>query len=64
MIVNLKCSECNHVYNFDIGEPSLDKNCTLVFENDSVCPACKVRGKDLLTELGQFQMTAWHLGGI
>lgn len=63
MIVNLKCGSCNSVYNFDVGEPDLDKNDILVFENVPICPVCKVRGKDLLTELGQSQMTAWLMGG-
>jgi rubredoxin len=59
MIVNLKCGNCKHIYNFEVGEPSI-KNGKLVFEIKSVCPKCKVVDKDLLTERGQSQMTAWH----
>lgn len=61
MIVNLKCGECRHIYDFDVGEPSMDKNYRLVFENIPECPKCKARDKELLTEKGQGQMTAWHL---
>jgi rubredoxin len=62
MIVNLKCGSCQHVYNYEVGKPSMDKNYTLVFENIPVCPKCGAKDKELLTELGQSQMTAWHLG--
>lgn len=64
MIVNLKCGECQHVYDYQVGEPSMDKNYTLVFENKSICPKCGAKDKDLLTELGQSQMTDWHLGKL
>jgi rubredoxin len=64
MLVNLKCGNCKHVYDFEVGKPSLDKNYKLVFEIKSVCPKCKVVDKDLLTERGQSQMTAWHLGTL
>jgi len=64
MLVNLKCANCKHVYDFEVGKPSLDKNYKLVFEIKSVCPKCKVVDKDLLTERGQSQMTAWHLGTL
>lgn len=40
----------------------MDKNYTLVFENTPKCPKCGIEGEELLTELGQSQMTAWHLG--
>lgn len=60
MIVNLKCGICKHVYDFEVGEPSI-KSGKLVFEIKSVCPKCKVVDKDLLSERGQSQMTAWHL---
>jgi len=64
MNINLKCGECKHIYDFDVGEPSLDKNYRLVFENIPECPKCKARDKELLTEKGQGQMTAWHLGDL
>jgi rubredoxin len=64
MLVNLKCGNCKHVYDFEVGEPSLDENYKLVFEIKSVCPKCKAVDKDLLTERGQSQMTAWHLGTL
>jgi rubredoxin len=64
MIVNLKCGVCRHIYDFEVGEPSMDKNYTLVFENKPTCPKCNSNGKELLTELGQSQMTDWHLGGL
>ena len=64
MIVNLKCGICKYVYNYEVGEPSMDKNCKLVFENKPVCPKCKAIDKELLTELGQSQMTAWYLGDL
>ena len=62
MIVNLKCGECKFVYFFDIGEPDIDKNGNLVFEKKPICPRCNVVDKELLTELGQSQMTEWFLG--
>jgi len=37
---------------------------SLVFENTPICPKCNAKDKELLTELGQSQMTDWHLGGI
>ena len=64
MIVNLKCGECRHIYDFEVGEPSMDKNYRLVFENIPVCPKCKAKDKELLTEQGQSQMTAWHLNDL
>ncbi len=64
MIVNLRCGSCQHVYNFDVGEPDTDKNENLVFENNPICPKCQAKGKELLTELGQSQMTAWYLGDL
>ena len=61
MIVNLKCGSCRFIYDFEVGLVSLDKNYSLVFENETICPKCGVRGKDLLSELGQSQMTEWDL---
>ena len=62
MIVNLKCGLCGHIYDFEVGEPSMDKSFKLVFSNKSICPKCKAFDKDLLTEIGQGQMTLWDLG--
>ncbi len=64
MVVNLKCSVCQFIYDFEVGEPSIDKNYKLVFENKPICPKCKAQDKELLTETGQSQMTDWHLGGL
>lgn len=64
MTVNLRCGSCKHVYNFDVGEPDTDKNENLVFENAPICPKCQAKGKELLTELGQSQMTAWYLDDL
>lgn len=64
MIVNLKCGECGHVYDFDVGEPDMDDEGKLVFENIPECPKCKARDKELLTEKGQGQMTTWYLGDL
>ena len=63
MEVNLKCGDCKFIYNFEVGEPDIDKNGKLVFEYHPICPKCRVKDKELLTELGQGQMTDWHLGG-
>lgn len=64
MIVNLKCGNCKHIYDFEVGKPSMDKRYKLVFANKPVCPNCKATDKELLTEIGQGQMTAWHLGTL
>jgi rubredoxin len=64
MIVNLKCGECGHIYDSEVGELSINENLKLVFENKNVCPKCKAEDKGLLTEKGQSQMTDWHLGNI
>jgi rubredoxin len=64
MIVNLKCGECKHIFNFEVGEPDMDKNGKLVFQNIPICPKCGAKDKELLTELGQSQMTAWYLGDL
>jgi ribosomal protein S27AE len=62
MIVNLKCGKCKFIYNFEVGLVSLDKKLSLVFENQTICPNCGAKGEDLLSELGQSQMTAWYMG--
>jgi len=64
MIVNLKCGKCKHVYDYEVGEPSMDENYKLVFENKPVCSKCLAIDKELLTEMGQGQMTAWHLSDM
>ena len=61
---NLKCGNCQHVYNFEVGEPSIGKDFNLQFENKPICPKCEAEDKELLTELGQSQMTDWHLSGL
>lgn len=62
MIVNFKCGKCKHIYDFEVGEPSMDKNYKLVFQNKPTCPKCQAINNVLLTELGQSQMTDWHSG--
>lgn len=52
MEVNLKCGNCQHVYNFEVGEPSIGKDFNLQFENKPICPKCEAEDKELLTELG------------
>jgi rubredoxin len=64
MEVNLNCGICKYNYSFEIGTPSLDEEMTLVFEHIPVCPKCGAKGKELLSELGQSQMTEWHLKDI
>ncbi|MFA6994748.1 MAG: hypothetical protein WC246_03940 [Candidatus Paceibacterota bacterium] len=64
MIVNFKCGGCKHIYDFEVGEPSMDKNYKLVFQNKPICPKCQAIDNVLLTERGQSQMTDWHLGGM
>lgn len=60
MLVNLKCGECHKVFDFEVGEPNLNEtNWQLEFEIIPICPFCKAKGKELLTELGQTQMTIW-----
>ena len=61
MIVNLKCGDCKHIYDFEVGEPDMDDDFKLVFEHSPICPKCQAKDKELLTELGQGQMTEWHL---
>ena len=64
MEVNLKCGSCKTNYDFEVGEPSTDENMRLVFEHNPVCPKCGAIDKELLSELGQSQMTDWHLRRI
>lgn len=64
MEVNFNCGECKTNYDFEVGKPDNDDNMRLIFEIDPVCPNCGVVGKDLLSELGQSQMTDWHLKGL
>lgn len=60
MEVNLKCKDCKTIYDFEVGKISLDKEDSLVFEKETICPKCGAKGKDLLSELGQSQMTEWY----
>ncbi len=57
MKVNLKCSECKVHYDFEVGKVTTDEEMNLIFEHKSVCPKCGAKDKDLLTEIGQGQMT-------
>ena len=60
MEVNLKCKECKKTYDFEVGKVSLDEKYSLVFEKETICPKCGAKGKELLSELGQTQMTEWY----
>lgn len=60
MKVNLNCELCRTNYNFEVGEPSMNDNMDIIFEHKSICPKCGAKDKDLLSELGQSQMTAWY----
>ena len=64
MDVNLKCGSCKTNYDFEVGEPSMDENMRLVFEHKPVYPKCGAKDKELLSELGQSQMTEWHMKGL
>lgn len=64
MIVNFECEVCKHVYDFEVGEPNIDESYKLVFVNKPICPKCMAINKVLLTELGQSQLTKWHLKGM
>jgi len=64
MEVNLNCGECKTNYDFEVGGPSHDENMRLVFENKPVCPKCGAVDKELLSEIGQGQMTEWHLRNL
>lgn len=64
MIVNLKCEECHLVYPADVGTPSMDDNGTIKWEKKVICPNCKAVDKDLLTEMGQSQMTNFFFGDL
>ncbi|GEM_PF-2663545 len=61
MVVNLNCGTCKINYDFEVGDPSIDENMRLVFEHKPKCPNCGVIDKELLSEIGQSQMTEWHL---
>lgn len=64
MRVNLNCGFCKTNYDFEVGEPSTDEKMSLVFEHKPVCPKCGAKDKELLSEMGQGQMTEWHLKGL
>jgi rubredoxin len=59
MVVNLKCRKCKAIYDFEVGNVSMDDKSNLVFENITICPKCGAKGEDLLSEKGQGQMTNW-----
>ena len=59
MEVNLKCGKCKTIYDFEVGNITEDKNYNLKFEHETICPKCGAKGEDLLSELGQSQMTEW-----
>ena len=61
MIVNLNCGACRTNYDFEVGEPSNDSEMRLVFEHPTICPKCGAKDKDLLSEIGQGQMSEWHM---
>lgn len=64
MKINFNCGTCGRNYDFEVGEPSTNDNMDLVFEHGPICPKCGAEDKELLSELGQSQMTEWHLGDI
>lgn len=64
MEVNFNCGKCKFNYDYEVGEPSTDENMRLVFENTPKCPKCNAIDKELLSEIGQSQMTEWHLKGL
>ena len=64
MIINLKCGECGLVYPADVGTPTMDDKGTIVWEKKVICPGCKAVDKDLLTEMGQSQMTSFFFGDL
>ena len=64
MIVNLRCSECGLVYPADVGTPRLDSSDHIQWEKPVICPRCHARDKDLLTEMGQSQMTKFFFGDL
>lgn len=59
MEVNLKCGKCKTIYDYEVGNITEDENYSLKFENETICPKCGAKGEDLLSELGQSQMTDW-----
>ncbi len=61
MIINVKCEECRHIYEWEAGEIDFNDEGTAIFENITVCPNCGIKDKDLLTESGQSQMTDYWL---
>ncbi len=64
MVVNFNCGKCGYNYNYEVVEPRMDEEGYLEFKNHPMCPKCGIRGEELLSELGQSQMTDWHLGDI
>lgn len=64
MIVRLKCEECKFIYLADVGEPTLDKQGSILWGKQTICPNCKSVDKDLLTEEAQGQMTSFFFGDL
>lgn len=62
MEVNFRCGNCSWIYDFEVGQPSMDDNLQLQFEHTPICTNCLAVHQELLTEEGQSQMTQWHLG--
>jgi rubredoxin len=62
MIVSLKCGQCKFLFGAEVGTPKMNRNGSLIWEHKTVCPNCKAVDKDLLTELGQSQMTQFFFG--
>jgi rubredoxin len=64
MEVNFNCGVCRTNYDYEVGEPSMDDDFKLVFEHKPVCPKCGAIDKELLSEIGQSQMTEWDLRNL
>ena len=60
MVINLKCGKCKAIYDFEVGNISMDDESNLVFEKETICPKCGAKCEDLLSEKGQGQMTKWY----
>ena len=60
MELNLKCGDCKKTYDYEVGQIEEDEEFNLVFERETICPYCGAKNKDLLSEHGQMQVTAWY----
>ena len=61
MTINLLCSKCEAIYDWETGEIDFNDEGNAIFEHLTVCPKCGAKDQDLLTELGQSQMTDFWL---